>query len=114
MKTRVASLILVLLVAIGMPMRSGLAQFMAGQFPVQGQLMDRRTNMPAPGLMVSLIHPQFGRSVPSYSNTYGGFGWTTIPASPQPYMIEVYWGTNLIYRQPLLVNGPLTLGPIFL
>lgn len=82
------------------------------QFAVQGQLIDSRTNMAAPGLTVSLVHPQFGRSAPSYSNGVGGFGWNAIPASPQAYLLEVYWGTNLIFRQPLLVNGPVFLGQI--
>lgn len=113
MKTFATRLLLILAIALsaGAPSSTVHAQAL---FPVQGLLVDHRTNTPAPGLMVSLIHPQFGRSAPSYSNASGGFGWSMIQASAQPYMIEVYWGNNLIYRQPVTVNGPMSLGTIVL
>ena len=111
MKTIATRLPLILAIALSIGSPSAMAQAV---YPVQGLLVDHRTNSAAPGLMVSLIHPQFGRSAPSYSNAGGGFGWTMIQASPQPYMIEVYWGNNLIYRQPVTVNGPMSLGTIVL
>ncbi len=82
--------------------------------PVQGTLIARRTGTPAPGLMVSLIHPVLGRSAPSFSDAYGHFGWMAIPARPEPYYIEVYWGQNLIYRQPVRIAGPIVIPSILL
>lgn len=80
--------------------------------PVQGQILDGRTNSPAPGLMVSLVHPVLGRSAPTFTNGYGQFGWNAIPLRPEPYYLEVYWGPNVIFRQPLQVYGPVLLPPI--
>jgi len=47
--------------------------------PVQGVLLDGRTDWPAPGLRVSLIHQVLGRSAPSFSDASGHFGWSAIP-----------------------------------
>lgn len=80
--------------------------------PVQGQIFDSRTGRPAPGLMVSLVHPVLGRSAPAFTNGYGQFGWNAIPVRSEAYYLEVYWGQNVIYRQPLQVYGPVMLPPI--
>jgi hypothetical protein len=74
--------------------------------PVQGQLVDGRSGQFAPGLTVSLIHPVLGRSAPVMSDGVGRFGWNAIPIRPEPYFLEVYWGTNLIFRQQIWVNAP--------
>jgi hypothetical protein len=66
-------------------------------------------NSPAPGLLVSLVHPQFGRSAPVFTDNYGNFFMANIPMSPVPYYIEVYWGSNLIYRSMILVGGQVQL-----
>lgn len=63
----------------------------------------------APGLMVSFVHPQLGRSAPAYTDMYGNFMMFNIPVMPNPYFIEVYWGANLIYRNTVQVGGPLQL-----
>lgn len=84
----------------------------AGFAPVQGQILDGRTGRPAPGLMASLVHPVLGRSAPTFTNGYGQFGWNAIPLRPEAYFLEVYWGQNVIYRQPLQVGGPVLLPPI--
>ena len=80
--------------------------------PVEGVLIDGRTGTPAPGLLVSLIHPVLGRSAPSFTDPYGRYGWFAIPMRPEPYYLEVYWGPNLIFRQQLRVGGPVRLPPI--
>ena len=84
-----------------------------GTVPVQGQLLSRQRG-PVPGITVSLVHPVLGRSAPAYTDGYGRFGWNAIPLRPEPYFLEMYWGQNLIYRQPIHVNQPLMLAPIYL
>lgn len=86
----------------------------APMVPVQGQIIANATGVPAPGLTIYLIHPVLGRSAPSFSDGYGRFGWMAIPVRPEPYYIEVYWGPNLVYRQPIYVAGPLMIPPIYL
>ena len=82
--------------------------------PVQGQVFSRSVNGPAPGLTVFLVHKVIGRSAPSFTDANGRFGWIAIPVSVQPYFLELYWGQNLIYRQPIQVTSPTTLPTIIL
>jgi hypothetical protein len=77
--------------------------------PVQGVVLDNRTGLGAPGLTASLIHPQLGRSAPSLTDAAGHFEWGAIPVQPEPYYLEIYWGSNLIYRQQVVVQGPVKL-----
>jgi hypothetical protein len=81
--------------------------------PVQGQLVSRSRG-PVPGMTLFLVHRVFGRSAPAYSDAGGRFGWAAIPVSAEPYFLEVYWGSSLMYRQPIQVGGPLALPQIFL
>lgn len=81
--------------------------------PVQGQLISR-LHGPVPGVTVFLVHSVLGRSAPTFTDAYGRFGWGAIPIRPEPYFLEVYWGPNLIYRQPILVSTPIALPPIVL
>jgi hypothetical protein len=81
--------------------------------PVQGQLVSRAQG-PVPGVTAFLVHPVLGRSGPSFSDVYGRFGWGAIPVRPEPYFLEIYWGQNLIYRQPIQVSAPVLLPPIVL
>ncbi|RKF19864.1 hypothetical protein DBZ36_05240 [Alginatibacterium sediminis] len=78
-------------------------------YSIQGGFCSAQNQAPVPGLLVSLVHPQLGRSEPSYTNQYGVFQLYDIPHNDKPYYIEVYWGTRLIYRNQLLVQGPLNL-----
>lgn len=80
--------------------------------PVQGVLISRNTGAAIPGLTASLIHPVMGRSAPSYSDRDGRFGWVAIPPRPEAYYLEIYWGSNLIDRQPVQVLAPVSLRPI--
>jgi hypothetical protein len=82
--------------------------------PVQGLIVSQVNNAPVPGLTVFLVHEILGRSTPAFTDVYGRFGWSMIPIRPEPYFLEVYWGENLIYRQPIQVSGPIALPPIFL
>jgi hypothetical protein len=81
--------------------------------PVHGQLLSRSSG-PVPGVSVSLVHQALGRSAASRTDSYGRFGWTAIPVRPEPYYLEMYWGSKLIYRSLLAVQGPLVLQPIVL
>jgi hypothetical protein len=91
---------------------SSLAAQGLASVPVQGQFIDGRTGRPVPGLTVSLIHPRLGRSAPAYTDASGRFGWQSIPLQQAPYFLEVYWGRNLIYLQPVTVRGPVFLPPM--
>jgi hypothetical protein len=76
---------------------------------VEGVVLDNRTGLGAPGLTVSLIHPQMGRSAPSLTDGNGHFEWSAIPVQSEPYYLEIYWGEKLLYRQQVIVQGPLRL-----
>ena len=76
---------------------------------VQGAFCSAQNGSPAPGLMVSLVHPQLGRSAPAYTNEYGYFQMFNIPLNNYPYYLEVYWGNRLIFRTQIQVLGPLNL-----
>jgi hypothetical protein len=62
---------------------------------------------PVPGVAVSLIHPVNGRSRPSYTDQFGRYAIAGVPPHPAPYFVEIYWGQQLIYRQQVIVNGPM-------
>ena len=76
---------------------------------VQGVVLDHRTGLAAPGLTASLIHPQLGRSAPTLTDGNGHFEWSAIPMQSEPYYLEIYWGSKLLYRQQVIVQGPLRL-----
>jgi hypothetical protein len=81
--------------------------------PVQGQVISRAQG-PVPGVTAFLIHPILGRSAPTFTDAGGRFGWAAIPIRAEPYFLEVYWGPNLIYREPVQVMRPMQLPPIVL
>lgn len=87
--------------------------FPGASVPVQGQLLSRSRGA-VPGVTAFLLHPFLGRSAPSFTDAYGRFGWIAIPVRPEPYFLEIYWGQQLIYRQPIRVEAPLMLPPIYL
>lgn len=91
----------------------GLARAGATAVPVRGQLRSR-TRGAVPGVAAYLVHPVLGRSVPSYTDADGHFGWLAIPVRQEVYYLEMYWGQRLIYRQPVAVRAPLQLAPISL
>jgi hypothetical protein len=69
---------------------------------------------PFPGLTVSLAHPQLGRSSPSVTDPSGRFYFPGVPPTSTPYYLEIYWGSQLIYRNVVKVVGNMQLQPIVL
>ena len=98
--------------AIVMTSTPSFGQAAGPSVPVQGQVLSRNINGPVPGLTVFLVHEFLGRSAPSYTDAYGRFGWTAIPVRSEPYFLEIYWGQNLVYRQPVAVTAPVSLPAI--
>jgi len=76
---------------------------------VQGSFCSLQNGGPAPGLMISLVHQYLGRSSPAYTDQYGNFQLLNIPLRSEPYLIEVYWGQRLIYRNQVFVQGPVSM-----
>lgn len=81
---------------------------------VQGVILKAPTQQPVPGLTVSLVHPVLGRSALSFTDVFGRYAIFGVPLRPEPYYLEVYWGSSLVYRGPVQVTGPVVLPPIFL
>ena len=65
----------------------------------------RSSGQPVPGVTVSLVHPLVGRSSPSITNPGGYYYFSNVPMRADPYYIEVYWGTQLLYRNTFFVNA---------
>lgn len=77
---------------------------------IQGNLCSQANNgSPVPGLLVSLVHPNLGRSVPVYTDNFGNFLMINIPKTNVPYYLEVYWGERLIYRIAVTILAPVQL-----
>lgn len=112
MKESLSQLISIAFLIISISTFSTSAQSAENLVPVHGILLTQNNGTPLPGLTISLIHPLLGRSAPSISDVYGRFGWAAIPVRPEPYYIEIYWGNNLVYRQPIMVGMPIALPPI--
>jgi len=74
--------------------------------PVAG-VVTNNAGMPVPGVAVSLIHPLYGRSSPSFTDQFGRYAIWNVPPHPAPYFLEIYWGRQLIYRQQIIVSAPL-------
>lgn len=76
-----------------------------------------RLNQPMPGLTVSLVHPNAGRSYPSTTDNIGRFFFSNVPLVPPatgPFYLEIYWGNQLLYRNTVVIRGNVTLPPIYL
>lgn len=63
--------------------------------PIYGQVISA-TRGPVAGVTVSLLHPNFGRSTPVFSQQNGAYFFSNVP--PGQYYIEAYWGNTLLYR----------------
>lgn len=81
---------------------------------VQGVVLKAPAQQPIPGLKVALIHPVLGRSAASFTDALGRYSILGLPLRPEPYYLEVYWGTSLVFRAPVQVNGPVVFPPITL
>jgi hypothetical protein len=60
---------------------------------------------PVVGVTVSLVHPVIGRSSPSFTGPNGGYYFTNVPARPEPFYIEAYWGDRLLFRGQVTYQG---------
>jgi len=80
------------------------AQAPAGP-PISGIVFRQSQNKPIGGVTVSLVHPVLGRGKPSFSAPNGYYYFANVPPRPEPYYIEAYWGSRLIYRGTVLYRG---------
>jgi len=60
---------------------------------------------PLGGVTVSLVHPVIGRSAPVVSAPGGWYYFVNIPPQSQPFYIEAYWGSQLLFRGQVLYQG---------
>ncbi len=67
-----------------------------------------------PGLTISLVHPAVGRSLPVITDAYGHFSFGNIPVQQEPYLVEIKWGSTLMYRRPQKIQQDVDLGKIVL
>jgi len=58
-----------------------------------------------PGLTVSLARPDF-RSAPSITDSFGHYSFSNI--RPGSYYLEVYWGSDVLYRKSISIQGSQT------
>lgn len=72
--------------------------------PISGYVISAQHG-PVSGVTVSLVHPVVGRSSPSFSAPNGGYFFTNVPPRMEPFYIEAYWGTQLLYRSQLTYQG---------
>lgn len=72
--------------------------------PISGQVFSYQRG-PVGGVTVSLVHPAIGRSVPVFSAPNGTYFFGNVPPQPQPFYIEAYWGTQLLFRGQVLYQG---------
>lgn len=57
------------------------------------------------GVTISLVHPLIGRSGPAFSAPNGAYFFANVPPQIQPYYIEAYWGSQLLFRGQLVYQG---------
>ncbi len=81
----------------------------SGYATLSGAVVDRQSH-PAPGLSVSLIGPN-GQTKSVTTDKNGKFVFANV-ALGSVYYVEVHWGAELMYRQPVTVTRALDLGVI--
>ncbi len=70
---------------------------------------------PLAGLTVYLVHPVKGRSSPVYTDRSGTFRLRNVPPVADSYYLEIYWGSDLVFRDRQHVVGDVELSsPIVL
>ncbi len=61
-----------------------------------------RAGAPVGGLTVQLFHPELGPSLPVQTTPSGGYYFPSVPSNVRtPYVIEIRWGQQVIYRDYL-------------
>ncbi len=73
--------------------------------PVFGTVLSRAQQRPIGGATISLVHRTLGRSSPAFSAPNGAYFFSNVPPSPEPYFIEAYWGSQLLFRSQILYRG---------
>jgi hypothetical protein len=104
MNKRAVLLVLLILVLS----QAALAQRQGGA-SVGGIVLDRQGQR-VPGLSVSLIDQRQQRRS-AVTDRNGQFVFTGVAAG-QVYMLEIYWGRELMYRQPKRIDRDTNLGAI--
>ena len=100
MKIRTFSLLALIVMGIGLFQHAH-----AGEASVSGTVVSGSTRRPVPGVTVSLVHPERGRSASATTDSNGHFAFFGIPGMPTPYYIEIYWGKDLLYRNTHTIQG---------
>lgn len=72
---------------------------------VDGTIVNAQ-GQPLPGVTVSLVHQSLGRSAPVITDVSGHFFMSNVPMN-QMYYFEIYWGSQIIYRNILAVALPI-------
>ena len=90
-----------------LPLPPGLPQppfFGQQEAPISGQVLSLEHG-PVLGVTVSLVHPVLGRVCSVFSDKNGAYAFVKVSARPDPYYIEAYWGTKLLFRDTLNYHG---------
>lgn len=80
-----------------------------GYAALSGAVVDRQGH-PAPGLSVSLIGRQ-GKANSVITDKNGRFVFANVALNNE-YYVEIYWGRDLMYRQPVTLTRALNMGVI--
>jgi len=97
---------------IGVGLLLALVVSAAAQVGVVAGKVQNKDGKPIAGLTVSLV--QTGAGGKTVTNAAGMFTFDNVPLRDTPYYLEVYWGSQLMYRQPITVRGKVNLPPIIL
>lgn len=96
--------------ALGVALILGLGSAARGQArpgaPVNGVVINR-AGAPVGGLTVQLLHPELGPSFPIQTTPSGTYYFPSVPSNVRtPYVVEIRWGQQVIYRDYLRHLGP--------
>ena len=81
---------------------------------LEGYVLSEGSNRPIPGLIVSLVNAEAGRSAPSITDSTGHYYFSDVPNIQGFYYLEIYWGRELRYRSSIQIHGNVSNSPIVL
>ncbi len=61
------------------------------------------SDLPVPGLSVSLLSEKYGRSVEKVTDNTGGFSIQEVPLNGNPFFLEVRSSKELLYRRRITI-----------
>jgi hypothetical protein len=102
-----ANLLLTLILTLALVFSATAQQ--SGYATLSGAVVDRQGH-PVPGLSVSLIAEK-GQINPVTTDRNGRFVFANVRIG-RVYYVEIYWGRDLMYRQPVTLSRALNLGVI--